>query len=122
MIRRKRLMLLAAALTLTPVGLAQEAPGKVGQCVTTTVTSVGTRLGAAGTGSVISFANGVRQISYQTVASIDHSKPGDTVKLCLVQLPKNCPAGDDRGKVYTGQNQRTHESWRESDSEHACGG
>jgi hypothetical protein len=40
----------------------------------------------------------------------------------VVELPKNCPPGDNRGIIYRGRNLRTHEVWRAPDSEHACGG
>jgi hypothetical protein len=44
------------------------------------------------------------------------------VRVCLVSVPQNCPPGDDRGKVYSVLNHRTHETWSEGDSEHECGG
>jgi len=98
-------------------------PQRVGDCVTTTVTQVGSRLeGMANSGSAILYADGESQVSYDAVPGIDHSKPGDGVRLCLVSLPQNCPPGDDRGKVYSAANQRTGESWSAPDSEHMCGG
>ena len=62
------------------------------------------------------------QVEYDAVPGIDHSRIGDTVRLCLVSIPKNCPPGDDRGRVYEGTNLRTNEKWSAPDSEHMCGG
>jgi hypothetical protein len=39
-----------------------------------------------------------------------------------VELPTDCPPGDDRGKVYKTTNKRTGESWTQADAEHMCGG
>jgi hypothetical protein len=98
-------------------------PTVVGQCADTTVKEVSTRLeGVDDSGSAISYANGGYQVSYEQVPSIEHSRAGDPVKLCLVALPDDCPAGDDRGKVYKGTNLRTGESWSLPDAEHGCGG
>ena len=102
---------------------ANTTPVNVGDCVQTTVRQVGTRLeGTPGSGSAISYANGVSQVSYDQVAGIDASQAGDAIKLCLVSLPQNCPPGDDRGKIYAATNLRTGQTWSEPDSEHSCGG
>ena len=42
--------------------------------------------------------------------------------MCLKSVPKHCPPGDERGKVYTVTNLRTHQSFSLSDSPHECGG
>jgi hypothetical protein len=98
-------------------------PTQVGQCTQTTVKTVGTRLdNTPGSGSAIGYANGGTQVSYDQVPGIDDSQAGDSVKLCLLSLPQDCPAGDDRGKVYAATNLRTGETWSEPDSEHSCGG
>jgi uncharacterized protein len=48
---------------------------------------------------------------------------GDRVKVCLEDLPKNCPAGDDRGKKYSITSYKRPEKMiRGSDSLHLCGG
>lgn len=98
-------------------------PETVGACVDAVVTLVGPRLeGAPESGSTIQYANGVSQVEYDAVPGIDHSRVGDSVHLCLVSVPQNCPPGDNRGRVYSGTNTRTHESWSAPDSEHQCGG
>jgi hypothetical protein len=104
-------------------------PTHVGQCVRTTVRSVETRLvdgstnqPVAGSGSAISFANGGYQVSYDQLSSVDSSRAGDPVEMCLVSVPRDCPPGDDRGREYRTTNLRTQRSWRLPDSEHSCGG
>jgi uncharacterized protein YecT (DUF1311 family) len=98
-------------------------PTSVGACSGTRVSRVGSRLeGAPGSGSAIEEANGAAQISYDEVPAIDASRAGDPVLVCLVSLPRDCPPGDDRGKVYAVANLRTLGAWSEADSEHMCGG
>lgn len=98
-------------------------PANVGDCVDTTVAWVGNRLeNAPESGSAIQYSNGMTQTSYEAVPGIDHSRVGDGARLCLVSIPENCPPNDDRGRVYSAVNARTHETWSEPDSEHMCGG
>ncbi|MBX6747623.1 MAG: hypothetical protein IRY87_36795 [Acetobacteraceae bacterium] len=108
---------------------AQDMPTQIGKCVETTIAHVGTRLldgrtGAPipGSGSAVAFANHGAQVSYEEVPEITRSRAGDPVRLCLVSVPRNCPPGDDRGRVYRTTNLRTHESWTLPDSQHSCGG
>ncbi len=106
-----------------PAAVTSGPPTQVGACAQTTVQQVGTRLeNTPGSGSAISYADGVSQVSYDQVPGIDASQSGDAIKLCLVSLPQNCPPGDDRGKVYSATNLRTGQTWSEPDSEHMCGG
>ncbi|MGL5034010.1 MAG: hypothetical protein ACRC6M_09450 [Microcystaceae cyanobacterium] len=109
--------------------LAAPPPLRVGRCSQTFVAEVATRLedgetglAIAGSGTSIRFTNGIGLVSYDTVAAAEASKPGDTVKLCLVSIPKNCPRGDDRGKVYRATNLRTKKTFTLPDSQHSCGG
>lgn len=105
------------------VSTADAKPSTIGACVDTTVVATGPRLeGVPDSGSTIQYANGMSQVDYAAVPGIDHSQAGDTVRLCLVSIPDNCPPGDDRGRVYAATNQRTGESWSAPDSQHACGG
>ena len=102
---------------------AADLPTQIGQCATTTVKSVSTRLeDTPGSGSAIDFANGGSQVSYDQTPEVDASQPGDLVQMCLVETPQDCPAGDNRGAVYKSTNLRTGQSWTLPDSEHACGG
>ncbi len=116
-------------LTIASPALADGMPKRIGQCVTTTVRKVETRLidGSTGqpilgSGSAIEFENGGYQVSYDQERAVDRSKPGDPVKVCLVSVPENCPPGDKRGRMYRATNLRTRGTWTLPDSEHACGG
>jgi hypothetical protein len=100
-------------------------PTKVRQCAETTITEIGGRLeGDANfeTGTYVAFANDGMQISYDRVEAVVDSKIGDPVRMCLTGIPKDCPPGDDRGRVYRTTNLRTGESWEMADSQHMCGG
>jgi hypothetical protein len=98
-------------------------PKKVGQCVRTEISELGSRLeGSPDSGSAIAYANGVTGVSYDIVTALRRSRVGDPVTLCLVSTPRNCPPGDDRGKVYSAVNGRTKERWSLPDSQHSCGG
>lgn len=95
----------------------------VGDCSDTTVTAIGPRLeGVPGSGSSIQYANGLSQVEYDAVPGIDHSRAGDQVHVCLVSIPENCPAGDERGRIYSATNARTGETWSAPNAEHSCGG
>jgi hypothetical protein len=121
---RKRFFLLTVlSLALCDYARAGGLPKRVGDCAKTKIKSVETRLeNAPDSGSAVSFRNGGYQVSYDTVPAIVHSKAGDPVRMCLVSIPKHCPKGDHRGKVYRTTNLRTHKSWKLMDSEHMCGG
>jgi hypothetical protein len=97
-------------------------PTEVGGCTETSIKEVTTRLGTPDSGTVVQYANGLIQISYETIAPATRSKPGDKVNVCLISVPGNCPPGDDRGKIYKATNLRTNESWEAPDSQHSCGG
>ncbi len=105
-------------------------PRAVGQCVQTGVTAVTPRLdpGHRPTsadfdgGTAINFANRGYQVSYSREPALLQSRPGDQVIVCLIQIPRHCPPGDARGRVYASSNLRTGQSWTLPDSEHSCGG
>ncbi len=100
-------------------------PAKEGECVATRVDQRAGRLEgdkAFDTGMSVSFANGGFQVSYEKVPAIVGSRTGDRVVMCLTAIPRHCPPGDDRGRMYTVTNLRTHGTWSLPDSEHMCGG
>ena len=102
-------------------------PTVVGQCQTTAIIDISDRfsndIGAApDAGSAVTFRNGGANVSYDKVGAVLRSRVGDAVNFCLSSIPKNCPAGDDRGRFYTVQNMRSGESWTLPDSQHMCGG
>jgi len=108
--------------------LADELPKRVGKCAETRIKSVETRLvdgdnrPVPGSGSAVTFENGGYQVSYDTVPAIEASRAGDPARLCLVFIPRKCPKGDARGRIYQTTNLRTHKKWRLPDAEHSCGG
>ena len=121
----------AASVASASVAAAQPLPKRVGACALTAVDVIGTRLEDpaqpnqrpnATMGTSVSFSNGGFQVSYEYVAAIDHSRRGDRVRICLASIPKHCPPGDDRGRIYHTVNLRTHAAWRLPDSQHSCGG
>ncbi|WP_457492251.1 hypothetical protein [Tardiphaga sp. P5_C7] len=102
-------------------------PKRIGSCVETTITKMtdrfGKPLGSASTsGTIVYFANGGHQVSYDTENSIVRSKLGDRVSMCLKSIPKGCPPGDERGKIFNTRNLRTDEAWTLPDEQHSCGG
>jgi hypothetical protein len=124
-----RSSVLAITLISAPPALTAGLPARIGQCSTTTVKQVETRLvdGSTnqpmpGSGSAIEFTNGGYQVSYDQVPAVDRSRPGDPVTICLVSIPRHCPPGDNRGRMYKTTNLRTRGSWTLPDSEHECGG
>ncbi|MGO4872137.1 MAG: hypothetical protein ACLPGW_16275 [Roseiarcus sp.] len=123
-----RFAVCVAALALATPCFAENLPKHVGDCATTKVQKVETRLvdgsgqPVKGSGSAVDFANGGYQVSYDTVPEVEASRRGDEVKICLVSIPHPCPPGDKRGRVYKTTNLRTKGSWTLPDSEHSCGG
>jgi hypothetical protein len=102
---------------------AERTPQTVGECTTTHVEHVGTRLHeSADSGTAIRFTNDIQLVAYEAVEAADTSVKGDEVSICLDYIPDNCPPGDERGKVYSVKNMRTHESFTMPDAAHACGG
>ncbi|WP_456715660.1 hypothetical protein [Bradyrhizobium sp. USDA 4353] len=124
----------------TPVAAAApvlvETPTKIGECAERTIAEISPRSserpneglprkqpkpGKDG-GSYVRYTNKDTQVSYEWSAALAHSKVGDRVRMCLVSIPKDCPPGDDRGRVYETTNVRTNESWTMPDDPHMCGG
>ncbi len=106
-------------------------PTQIGRCTMTKITLIGTRfedkLGARPPvgedhGTTVGYENKGVGISYTYEEGVAQSRIGDEVLLCLVSIPKDCPPGDDRGRVYSGTNLRTKGSWQLPDSQHMCGG
>jgi hypothetical protein len=127
------LILVTVAIVSNPV-FAQSAslPQKIGQCMNTTITSITDRFGEKispspstngfDPGTAVRFANGGGQVSYEKETAIIRSRLGDQVRMCLTQLPTDCPPGDDRGRIYNTRNLRTGEAWTLPDSQHSWGG
>ena len=123
--------LTAVSLVLVQAGpaVAQGLPIREATCVNTRIAALEHRLqcgpdGAfvSDSGSAVRFTNGGYQVSYQELPQLRQSRKGDPVMLCLIRIPRGCPQGDVRGRVYTATNLRTLDSWTMADSEHGCGG
>ena len=101
-------------------------PKNIGDCVMTTITTITDRFGSplkmTDTGTSVLFSNRGHQISYERETAIARSRVGDKVRMCLVSIPKDCPPGDNRGRIYNSTNLRTGEAWSLPDSQHMCGG
>jgi len=96
---------------------------KIGQCEKTEISELGGRLqGMPDSGTAVVYSNGLVGISYDVVSAVRNSRVGDPVMVCLVSIPKDCPKGDDRGKVYSAKNLRTKQKWALPDASHMCGG
>ena len=98
---------------------------RVGQCVNSRITAIHARLEGdpnfeSGVG--VELANGIYGVSYDSVRAVRRSRVGDRVRSCLVSIPRGCPPGDDRGRLYRTTNLRTRQSWTLPDSQHSCGG
>jgi hypothetical protein len=106
-------------------------PGQVGECADTTITSITDRFGAdltpaeskkgADKGTIVRFSNSGVQVSSEKERAIARSQIFDKVNMCLVAVPKDCPAGDIRGRVYKTTNLRTGESWNLPNDVRGCG-
>lgn len=73
-------------------------------------------------GVALQYENGGFSISYEQEPGVEGAKIGDPVRMCLVSIPRDCPPGDDRGRVYKVTNTRTGRSWTMADAQHMCGG
>lgn len=103
-------------------------PQKLAQCVRTRIKDATTRFGNplpdthADTGISIGYENGGYIYSYDRGSNFDGIARGQPVVLCLMSIPRDCPAGDDRGRIYYTLDLATRQSWVSGDSEHGCGG
>ncbi len=113
-----------------PKNADQSLPASVGQCSVTHIKTLTTRLGddplataPPEGGSAATFVNGGSAVSYDRDAGLAASMVGDPVVLCLMSIPRDCPEGDLRGRVYYGVDLRFENAWWVlPDAEHLCGG
>ena len=107
----------------------QPLPTAIGQCAVTHITELTTRFGEGAlaqaddnAGSLVTFRNGGVQVSYGHEYGLASSQVGDAAVLCLINIPRDCPEGDERGRVYYGVDLVIGGSWSLPDSQHMCGG
>jgi uncharacterized protein len=117
------------AATRNPGNKDQPLPSAVGQCATTHIKTLTTRLGddpletaPPEGGSAATFTNGGGSVSYDREPGLAASKVGEPVEMCLISIPRDCPKDDDRGRVYYSLDLIAQGSWALPDSEHLCGG
>jgi len=113
-----------AVAAVAPPALVEN-PTKIGECAERTIAVISTRLNEKlpsrrpksvdDGGSYVRYTNGNTQVSYEWDAALVHSRVGDKVRFCLVSIPKDCPPGDNRGRVYETTNLRTNEVWKMPD-------
>ncbi|MCK8785553.1 hypothetical protein M0638_14285 [Roseomonas sp. NAR14] len=116
--------LLAVLCAAAPVAARaqEERPERIGQCVTTRVAAVGSRLTTPGGGNIpnsgsgISFTNGVRQVSCRNELMVQRARKDDRARLCLVRIGSGIPPT----RTYNTTNQRTGDSWTLSDRVSGC--
>src|SRR5438270_12136628 len=116
-----------ALLATTAFAQADSLHRKISQCVNHTIASITDRFGEKVSpspssngfdpGTAVRFANGGGQVSYEKETAIIRSRLGDQVRMCLRQLPRDCPPGDNRGRIYNTRNLRTGEAWTLPDSQ-----
>jgi uncharacterized protein len=104
-------------------------PSSIGQCAFTHITALTTRLGddpleTAGpeAGSLARFSNGGAGVSYDREPGLASAKVGAPVVMCLISIPRDCPEGDERGRLYYGVDLTIQGTWVLPDSQHLCGG
>ena len=104
-------------------------PKKVGDCAVTHIAAITTRFGEPldgrrserGQRHRISPMGAAGLLRYGQARST-MPRSGDPVVMCLMSIPRDCPKGDDRGRVYYGLDVRTGGTWSLPDSQHMCGG
>ena len=104
-------------------------PSSIGQCAPTHIKTLTTRLGddpletaSPDAGSAATFTNGGTAVSYDREPGLASSKVGAPVIMCLISIPRDCPKGDERGRVYYSVDLTAKGTWALPDSVHVCGG
>lgn len=103
-------------------------PTKLGECVKTRITDITTRFGQpinyenSDQGTAIAYKNGGYGVTYGRDWAFYDIRAGQPVIFCLMSIPRDCPDGDDRGRVYYSLNFETKDEWLLPDAQHMCGG
>lgn len=109
-------------------GASKRMPDQVGECVETRISNITTRFGDPvdysnmDAGTSVEYANGGRVVSYDRGQGLFDAKAGQRAVLCLLTIPYDCPAGDDRGRLYYTLDVDTKGEWILTDTQHMCGG
>ncbi len=103
-------------------------PDVPGQCLFTRIQEVTTRFGEPATyentdaGTNVHFANGLYVVAYDRPWQLSEVKAGQKAVVCLMEIPHDCPTGDDRGRIFYTFDPETGTQWVMPDSQHMCGG
>ncbi len=96
-------------------------PKKIGDCVMTKVSIVGSAVGGSeGAATAIEYMNGVRQFSVEKIDQVNTAKVGDIVRVCLQALPGCSSNWKYDGNVYDANNMDSRYSWILADSIKSC--
>ncbi|WP_296742525.1 lysozyme inhibitor LprI family protein [Mesorhizobium sp.] len=107
----------------------QPLPSSIGSCSFTHIAMLTARIGddplataSPEAGSAASFTNGGTAVSYDREPGLVSASVGDPVVMCLISIPRDCPQGDVRGRVYYAVDLAHKGTWALPDSQHMCGG
>lgn len=109
-------------------GGGRDLPSKPGGCAKTRIKSITTRFGEPASyenqneGTAVEFENGGYQVSYERGDEFANVAAGQDVVICLMNIPRDCPGGDERGRIYYTLDLKTQTQWVLPDSQHLCGG
>ena len=112
----------------TPASADAPLPDAIGACAPTHIAKLTTRFGEPlrgadpSSGVGMEFSNGGGQVSYDVPDALYDARPRDQIMVCLMSIPRDCPAGDERGRIYYSVDLRTQGTWVMPDSQHMCGG
>jgi len=107
----------------------QPLPSSIGKCSFTHIATLTARIGddplataSPEAGSAATFTNGGTAVSYDREPGLVSASVGDPVVMCLISIPRDCPQGDVRGRVYYAVDLARKGTWALPDSQHMCGG
>jgi uncharacterized protein len=113
----------------SPKHADQPLPASIGQCGLTHIATLTARLGddpletaSPEAGSAATYTNGGTAVSYDREPGLASSKVGDAAVMCLMSIPRDCPRGDKRGRIYYSIDLFAKGTWVLPDSQHLCGG
>ncbi len=118
----------AAHLAETNAEESSSIPSVPGHCLFTRIQDVTTRFGEPATyentdaGTNVHFANGLYVVAYDRPWQLSEVKAGQRAVVCLMDIPHDCPTGDDRGRMFYTFDPETGTQWVMPDSQHMCGG
>ena len=77
---------------------------------------------AAGASGIVFTSDMGMVTPFRYSPTLEASRRGDRVEVCIISIMKGCPKGDNRGTEYFAKNRRTGLSWTGQNGSHQCGG